>query len=252
VSFDVSAEAYGAFMGRFSEPLAALFLDLARVGEGDRALDVGCGTGAVTARLVERLGPAAVAAVDPSPSFVDAVVDRCPGVDVRRAPAEKLPFADASFDASLAQLVVHFMARPVVGLREMGRVTRPGGVVAACVWDHAGGGGPLAHFWRAVHALDPDAAGEAHLPGTRQGHLDELLVAAGMREVRGDALRVTVRFDSFEEWWDPFLLGVGPAGVYVAALDDDRREELHRRCADSMPAAPFDIEALAWAATGLA
>src|SRR5215467_7960108 len=137
-------------MGRYSEPLAAKFVELAIVKRGQRALDVGCGTGALTAALVERLGPGAVSAVDPSESFVDAVQSRFPTVDVRRASAERLPFPDGSFDSTLAQLVVHFMKDPVAGLREMARVTRSGGSVGACVWDHAGGRGPLTVFWQAV------------------------------------------------------------------------------------------------------
>jgi ubiquinone/menaquinone biosynthesis C-methylase UbiE len=127
VSFDVSPEAYTRFMGRYSEPLAALFADLAGVRRGQRALDVGSGPGALTAELVSRLGPDAVCAVDPSEPFAAAVSERCPGVDVRLATAEQLPFDDGAFDVTLAQLVVPFMRSPVAGLREMARVTRNGG-----------------------------------------------------------------------------------------------------------------------------
>ena len=137
MSFDVAGDAYGRFMGRFSEPLAERFLALAGVRDEDRVLDVGCGPGALTARLVARLGAGQVAAVDPSEPFVAAARTRLPGVDVRVATAESLPFDDDAFDAVLAQLVVHFMADPVAGLAEMARVARPGGTVAACVWDHA-------------------------------------------------------------------------------------------------------------------
>ena len=126
MSFDVSPEAYTRFMGRYSEPLAVLFADLARVRRGQRALDVGCGPGALTAELVSRLGPDAVSAVEPSEPFVAAVRRRCPGADVRRAHAEQLPFGDGVFDVTLAQLVVHFMSDAAAGLREMARVTRPG------------------------------------------------------------------------------------------------------------------------------
>ena len=148
MSFEVSADAYLRFMGKYSEPLARLFADLAGIRAGVRVLDVGCGPGALSAELVRRAGPDAVSAVEPSASFAAATRDRLPGVDVRQAAAEHLPFPGASFDATLAQLVVHFMRDPLQGLREMGRVTRPGGLVAACVWDHAGGRGPLAAFWR--------------------------------------------------------------------------------------------------------
>ena len=134
MGFDVTADAYDRFMGRFSEPLAELFVEWADVRPGQRALDVGCGPGALTARLVERVGLGSVAALDPSDSFVAAARGRFPDLDVRRAAAEQLPYPDDTFDAALAQLVVHFMKDPVAGVREMARVTRPGGVVAACVW----------------------------------------------------------------------------------------------------------------------
>jgi ubiquinone/menaquinone biosynthesis C-methylase UbiE len=130
VSFEVSAGAYLQFMGRYSEPLAGRFADLAEVRRGQRVLDVGCGPGALTAELADRVGAGAVSAAEPSASFVAAVRERLPGVDVRLAAAERLPFPDGAFDAAMAQLVVHFMADPVQGLREMARVTRPGGLVA--------------------------------------------------------------------------------------------------------------------------
>ena len=155
MNFAVGADAYDRFMGRYSAPLAPVFADFAAVVGGSRVLDVGCGPGSLTAELVRRLGPAAVAAVDPSESFVTAAHARFPAVDVRRATAEQLPFEDRAFHATLAQLVVHFMSRPVVGLREMARVTRDGGVVAACVWDHEGREGPLSLFWDAARELDP-------------------------------------------------------------------------------------------------
>src|SRR5688572_22604033 len=161
-------------MGRYSAPLAPVFADFAEVDGRRRVLDVGCGPGALTAELVRRLGTEAVLAADPSEQFVAAARERHPGVDVRRAAAEDLPFADGEFDAALAQLVVHFMAEPVRGLAEMARVTRAGGVVAACVWDHGGEQTPLAPFWQAVHKVDPDAMDESGLAGGREGHLAEL------------------------------------------------------------------------------
>src|SRR5256714_11808117 len=179
MSFNVSADSYLRFMGQYSEPLAAQFADLAAVRGGQRVLDVGCGPGALTAELVRRTSPEAVSAVEPSGSFAVAARERLPGVDIRLAAAEQLPFGDAVFDAVLAQLVVHFMADPVAGLREMGRVTRPGGIVAACVWDHAGGRGPLSAFWRAVRELDPGADDESDLAGGRGGHPAGLVRPAG-------------------------------------------------------------------------
>src|SRR5438128_8966575 len=136
MNFDVAADAYDRFMGRFSRQLSPQLADFAGIRAGQHVLDVGCGPGALTAELVSRLGPQLVAAVDPSVSFVAAARARNPGVDVRTASAEHLPFEDGAFDAALAQLVVHFMTDSVAGLAEMRRVIRQAGVVAACVWDH--------------------------------------------------------------------------------------------------------------------
>ena len=251
MSFAVAADAYDRFMGRYSALLAPPFADLAGVGSRQRVLDVGCGPGALTSELVERVGASEVSAVDPSEQFVAAARERHPGVDVRRAAAEELPFAEGEFDAALAQLVVHFMADPVRGLAEMARVTRAGGVVAACVWDHAGEQTPLAPFWQAVHELDPDAEDESELAGGREGHLAELFGGAGLREVEETALPVRVEHASFEEWWEPFTLGVGPAGSYVTALDSAQQLELRERCRQRLPPAPFTLSARAWAARGL-
>lgn len=249
----MGADAYGRFMGRYSSPLAAKFIALAGVREGQRTLDVGCGTGALTAELVARAGAGAVSAIDPSESFVEVTRTRFPDVDVRHGAAEALPFPDGEFDCALAQLVVHFMADPVAGLSEMARVTRPGGLVAACVWDHAGGSGPLSLFWRAVHELDPQARDESGLAGARAGHLAELFTAAGLHEIESSVLVVRVRFAHFDDWWEPFTLGVGPAGDYVARLDATRRDELRAHCASLLPPdAPFDITASAWTACGRA
>ena len=249
MSFDVGADAYMRFMGRYSEPLAAQFAHLAGVGRGQRLLDVGCGPGALTAELVSRAGADQVSAVEPSASFAAAVRERLPGVDVRLASAEQLPFAAGTFDAALAQLVVHFMADPVKGLREMGRVTRPGGVVAACVWDHAGGRGPLAAFWAAVRELDPAAADESGLAGVREGDLARLFAQAGLSGTQATALTVRVRHASFGQWWEPFTLGVGPAGAYVASLSPGHRAALREQCRRRLPAGPVEISATAWAAT---
>jgi SAM-dependent methyltransferase len=249
VSFNVSADAYLRFMGRYSEPLAAQFADLGAVRDGQRVLDVGCGPGALTAELVRRTSPEAVSAVEPSGSFAVAARERLPGVDIRQAAAEQLPFGDAAFDAALAQLVVHFMADPVAGLREMGRVTRPGGVVAACVWDHAGGRGPLSAFWRAVRELDPGADDESDLAGVREGHLAELFAQAGLGAAEVTTLTVQARQDGFESWWETFTLGVGPAGTYLTSLPADRQDELRERCRRQLPEGPFEVSATAWAAT---
>ena len=208
MSFAVSASAYDRFMGRYSVRLAPQFAEFTGVSGGQRVLDVGCGPGALTSELVARLGPVAVTAVDPSESFVGAARERHPGVEVHVAAAEDLPFEGEQFDAALAQLVVHFMSDPVAGLREMARVTRPGGVVAACVWDHGGGQGPLSVYWEAAHELDPDVADESGLAGAAEGSLAELFRAAGLSRIEDGIDSVTVEHPTFEEWWQPFTLGV--------------------------------------------
>ena len=246
MTFHVPADAYLRFMGRYSEPLADQFVDLVGVGPGDRVLDVGCGPGVLTAPLVSRCGGGSVAAVDPSPPFVAAARERFPEVDVRESTAEHLPYDDATFDAALAQLVVHFMADPVAGLHEMGRVTRPGGTVAASVWDCAGPSGPLSVFWDAVHEIDPSAGGEAHLAGAREGHLTQLAGDAGLAQISSTSLTVRVPFATFEDWWTPYLLGVGPSGAYVAGLDDAGRDALAARCRALLPEPPFEHAATAW------
>jgi SAM-dependent methyltransferase len=238
VSFDVSADAYMRFMGQYSEPLSRQFADLPGIRPGNRVLDVGCGPGALSAELVSRA--AAVSAT------------RLPEVDVRQCAAEQLPFPDDTFDSAMAQLVVHFMADPVLGLREMARVTRPGGMVCACVWDHAGARGPLAAFWSAVRELDPEADDESSLAGVREGHLASLFTQAGLGGIQVTTLTVRVHHASFEQWWEPFTLGVGPAGAYVASLPPDRRSALRDQCRRQLPAGPIEISATTWAATGCA
>ena len=252
MGFDVAASAYDRFMGRYSAQLAAPMADLAGVAPGNRALDVGCGPGALTAELVARLGPDAVTAADPSASFVAAARERLPGVEVVEAPAEELPFADGAFDAALAQLVVHFMADPVAGLGEMLRVTRPGGSVVACVWDLAGGRAPLSAFWKAVRSLEVVMRDESGRPGTGDGDLVALLEAAGAHDVTQHELSVVMHHETFDDWWEPYELGVGPAGEQVARMPQERRAALRERCREVLPAAPFTLESVAWAARGLA
>jgi SAM-dependent methyltransferase len=252
MSFDVAADAYDRYMGRYSVLLAPQLADFAGLRSGQRVLDVGCGPGALTAELVARLGASAVAAVDPSEPFVAAARERYPSVEVLRASAEQLPFPALTFDAAIAQLVVHFMTDPVVGLAEMARVTRRNGVVAACVWDHAGGQGPLSLYWRAARKLDPEVDDESELAGVREGHLAELFAAAGLHEIESTVLWVSLEHETFEAWWEPFTRGVGPAGSFLASLSPDRQVELRETCRSMMPGAPFVVTARAWAARGLA
>jgi SAM-dependent methyltransferase len=252
MAFDVAGGAYQRFMGRFSEKLAAPFADFAGVsaGSGMRVVDVGCGPGALTAELVARLGASEVVGADPSDTFVPAVRERLPEVEIRQAPAESLPFDDDAFDAALAQLVVHFMKDPAAGVGEMARVTRPGGVVAVCVWDHAGGRGPLSIFWDAVAEVDPDARDESSLTGSTEGQLEALLESGGLEDVVGGEVTATRAYASFEDWWEPYTLGVGPAGDYVRSIDDPTRDRVISACRTRVPEGAFELEATAWAARG--
>jgi SAM-dependent methyltransferase len=251
MGFDVAAEAYDRYMGRWSRKLAPQLADFAGVRAGQRVLDVGCGPGALTEVLAERLGAAGVAAVDPSESFVAAARTRHPGVDVRQAAAERLPFASGTFDAALASLVVHFMADPVAGLAEMARVTRSGGVTATCVWDFEGGRGPLGPFWEAASELDPQVVDESRLAGTRRGHLGELLAAAGHRDIEEGSLAASREYATFEDWWEPFTRGVGPGGAYLAGLGPDHQTALREQCRSALPAGSFVLTAVAWVARGI-
>lgn len=252
MSFDVAADAYDRFMGRYSVLLSPQLADFASVRAGQRVLDVGSGPGALTAELVSRAGAEAVTAVDPSAPFVGAVQARNPGVQVHQASAERLPFTDDAFDAALAQLVVHFMTDPIAGLAEMRRVTRPGGIVAACVWDLAGGRAPLSPFWRAARKLHPAASDESGMAGTRQGHLRELFEAAGLTQLEETELEVAVVHETFDEWWEPYTAGVGPAGGYVRSLSADDQARLREACREVLPPEPFTLTSVAWAVRGFA
>src|SRR3954469_19417205 len=237
-------------MGRYSVLLSPQLADLAGVAAGQRVIDVGCGPGALTAELVARVGADSVAAIDPSEPFVEAARARNPGADVRLGSAEQLPFPDDTFAAALAQLVVQFMDDPAAGVGEMARVTRPGGAVVACVWDHGGGQGPLSPLWNAARALDPGVEGEALRTGTHQGELAHLFEEVGLADVAETALSVSVEHPTFEEWWEPFTLGVGPAGAYVAGLDAESQAQLRERCRAQLPD-DLVVTARAWAARGL-
>ena len=248
MTFTVAAGAYDRFMGRYSVPLASLFADFSSVAAGQRVLDVGCGPGALIAELVQR--GAKVSAVDPSPQFVAAAQERYPAADVRQATAEQLPFGDDEFDAALAQLVVHFMADPLHGIEEMVRVTHEEGVVAASVWDMAGGRAPISPFWSAARELEPGVEGESNRAGAAEGELARLFVQAGLREVEEKALPVHVEHPTFEEWWLPFTLGVGPAGEYYQRLEPTRQRELEQHLRERLPE-PVTLETRAWAARGV-
>ncbi len=250
--FDVAGDAYDRFMGRYSQPLAATLVDYLELSTDQRVLDVGCGPGALTGQLVQRVGADHVVAVDPSEPFVDACRSRHPGVDVRLARAEALPFDDDAHDAAAANLVLHFMTDPVGGIAEMARVTRPGGLVAATVWDLAGGRHPMWPVWAGVAAVVPGHPGEPPLPGGAQGELVEIFEGAGVRDVESTPMSVAVTHPSFEEWWQPFLHGVGPVGALLASLDESDLERVRAWCHQRLGKGPFDLTAVAFAARGRA
>jgi SAM-dependent methyltransferase len=252
MSFAVSADAYDRFMGRYSRELAPQLADFAGVRPGLRALDVGCGAGALTDELARRLGPDAVAAADPSETLVGACRERVAGADVRVAPAERLPWPDETFDVALAQLVVNFMTDARAGVSEMARVVHAGGTVAACTWDYAAGMTMLRKFWDAALALDPEAPDERDMPFTQPDELAGLWRDAGLAEVTTSALEVEAAYSGFDDYWEPFLGGVGPGGAYCASLDPECRSALERECRSRLgdPAGSFTLSARAWAVGG--
>ena len=254
--FQAPPAAYDRYIGRYSGELAVGLMAFAGVAPGQRALDVGCGPGGLTAALAERLGAGAVAAIDPSEPFVEACRERVPGADVRAGGAEALPWGDGAFDAVLSQLVVNFMSDAVAGVREMRRVARPGGTVASAVWDYAGEMTLLRCFWDAAARVDPEG-GAAKDEGRvmrycRPDELQALWEAAGLGEVAGSDLRVSAAYEDFDGLWAPLERGVGPAGAYAVGLDQERRAALREelRGALGSPDGAFTLSARAWCVSG--
>lgn len=256
-TFRASAEAYDRFVGRYGPPLAEALIAFARLEPGMRALDVGCGPGALTGALVQRLGALNVSAADPSEPFAEACRARLPGVEVVVAAAEELPFDDDLFDATLSQLVVNFIGDAEAGAREMSRVTRPGGVVASCVWDYAGEMTLLRAFWDAAHDVVPERAAAADEGATMrwcgEGELAELWRDAGLRDVRFGELVAKASYADFEDLWWPLPTGIAPAGAFCKSLDDEGRAALHDALRRRLGVGdgPFELTARAWAVAGI-
>ena len=255
-SFRVPANAYERFVGRYSPALAGELIAFAGVSPGMRALDVGCGPGPLTAALADLLGAENVAAADPSEPFVEACRARVPGAEVVVASAEALPFADDAFDAALSQLVVNFMEDAELGVREMARVTRPGGIVASCVWDYAGEMTLLRTFWDAAREVAPERAAARDegvaMRWAGEGDLAELWRSVGLEGVRFDALVVRAEYEDFEDLWWPLPTGVGPAGAFAKSLDEERRGQLRETLRQRLGVGegPFELSARAWAVAG--
>jgi SAM-dependent methyltransferase len=252
-TFGAGGQAYDAFMGRYAVLLAPLTADAAGVVAGQRAVDIGCGTGALTGELVRRLGAERVAGCDPSPEQLRACRERHSAVDLRQAPAEALPFAEAEFDVALAQLVMHFVSEPEVAAREMRRVVAPGGRVATNVWDFEGGMQMLRTFWDAAAGLDPTAPDELHtMRFGRGGELSALLVGAGLTDVTEQTLTVEASYTGFDELWSTMLLGVGPAGSYAVGLSEPGQQALRTAYFQRLgaPRGPLRLTAVARTAVG--
>jgi len=240
-AFRVGGDAYDNFMGRYSTVLAPLFADFAGVSPSDRVLDVGAGTGALTAELIAR--GAEVAAADPSPEFVAVLRERFPHLEVEEAPAESLPFGTGVFDVALAQLVVAFMSDAPAAVAEMARVARR---VAVCMWGVAEVD-MFAAIERAAEAIGATRGGEPRRYRTRS-EIHDLLAPHG--DLESAELDVTAGYRDFADFWQAMDRGVGPAGQWLASLDAEQRERAHDELFRQLgsPGGPFELRARAYAA----
>ena len=234
------AGSYEQFMGRWSRDLARSFLLWLGVPAGRHWLEVGCGTGALTARICEISRPASVVATDPSEQFIAharaALPDR--RVQFLVAPARELPTRASGYDAVVSSLVLNFLPNPTAALRGMRSLAADGGVVAACVWDYAGGMQFLRRFWDAAVELDPAARrydeGE-RFPICSPTALEAVFREAGFSHVGVEALEVATRFRDFDDYWRPFVGGPGPAPGYLSSLSAQRQRDLAGRLAATLP-----------------
>jgi SAM-dependent methyltransferase len=247
-------DSYERFMGRWSRRLAPLFVEFAQVGQGDRVLDVGSGTGALSL-AASAVASVRVTGIERSADYVRYAQERADSDRTRFevGDATALPFADNAFDRTLSMLVLNFVPEPAVALDQMMRVTRPGGVVAAAVWDYGDGMGMLRTFWDEAVALAPAAASrdERHMPLSTRGALAELWRIHGLRDVEEQPLTIDMAFPSFDDYWQPFLFGQGPAGVYVTSLPESDRHALQSRLRDRLGSSGFTLVGRAWAVRGM-
>lgn len=253
------SDAYERFMGRWSRRLAPLLVKVASVGERDSILDVGSGTGALAFAIAEAIPSARVTGVDPSSSYVRYAQARTPSERVQFlvGDAQMLQMPDAMFDKTLSLLVMNFIPDPAKAVREMMRVTRSGGIVAAAVWDYGEGMEMLRVFWDEAVALDATIAvrDERHMPLCRPGELAALWRANGLQQVEERPIVIDLSFASFDDYWLPFLGGQGPAGAYVTSLSETARAaleaRLRKRLLGERRDAAFTLQARAWAVKGV-
>jgi SAM-dependent methyltransferase len=253
------SDAYELFMGRWSRQLAPAFVTFAEVADGDHVLDVGSGTGSLSFAIAQAAPSVRVTGVDPSAEYVRHAQSQPAGDRIRFVvgDAQRLDFPDRTFDRTLSLLVMSFVPDRNKAVREMMRVTRQGGTVAAAVWDYGQGMEMLRVFWDEVVAQDPAAAAldERHLPLCRQGELASLWRASGFDRIDERPLSIAMRFTSFDDYWQPFLGGQGPAGAYVRGLHDEQRQALEQqirsRIAPTGHGQPISLNARAWVVKGI-
>ena len=249
---------YERYIGRWSRRVAPRFLSWLAPPGGRRWLDVGCGTGALTAAILDLCAPASVAGVEPSDGFRTAARKRLPDhVALHRGDAMGLPLADASVDIVVSGLVLNFVSDPVAGLAEMARVAVPGGTIGVYLWDYARGMELVRFFWDAAVALDA-SAGEldegTRFPICNAAPLRELFLSAGLSGVEVTAIDIATRFSAFDDYWEPFLGGQGPAPSYAMSLGDVARARLRERLRERLPSAAdgsITMTARAWASRGI-
>lgn len=255
-----NAEAYERFMGRWSRLVAPGLVEFAGLKDGARILDVGSGTGSLAFAIGKRYGQAHVVGIDPSKEYVGFAGARNPfpaRAEFEIGDAQGLRFSDSSFDAAVSLLVFNFIPDAGKALRELCRVTKPGGSISAAVWDYGGGMRMLRLFWDAAVSVDAAAEkrDEKRMPLCRAGELLEFWKQGGLKEAREQAIDVRMRFESQADFWEPFLLGQGPAGAYVRSLRGDRVEALHDAVKRSLEKfgkdGPFELEARVWAVRGV-
>ena len=252
------ADAYERFMGRWSRQLAPAFVQFASVHDGDSVLDAGSGTGALASVVAEANPLARVTGVDPSTAYVQHAQGHAGSERLQFVvgDVQSLQMSNATFDKALSFLVLNFVPDAERAVREMIRVTRDGGIVAAAVWDYGWRMEMLRAFWDEAVALNPAAAvrDERHMPLCTRGELSTLWHVTGLDAVEEQALSITLEFSSFADYWAPFLGGQGPAGAYVASLSRAERaaleSRLRRRLLETRRDGPFALSARAWAVRG--